>query len=413
MNDWDFSPPPESSLHDREVALDGTQLVGRRIALMVTGGIAAMKAPLLARALRRRGADVVAFASEEALRYVTADALEWSTTNPVVTRLSAHAEHLSDTTPFDAYLVAPATYNTLNRMRYGLADGVITATLASALGRLARGQTQVLVAPTMHGTMHTPILTESLVTLSGMGVRVITPRMENGKHNLPDNEVIVAEVCRAVSRSPLAGKAILVTGGPTPVPLDSVRRIVTRFRGRLGIAIAEELYLRGASVSCIHGDGALRPPSWLPYRIARTYDDYRALVHEALDTRPHEAAILTAAVANYRPTRVETGKIPSGRPSLRLELVPTTKVVDEVRARHPALPVVSFAYREGISHDELLTVAVERLARGHAGVVANRGEEAGPDGAQVAWLCFGDAPERVEGKREIARRVVDRVEALV
>jgi phosphopantothenoylcysteine decarboxylase/phosphopantothenate--cysteine ligase len=400
-------------LHDREVALDGTQLVGRRVALMVTGGIAAMKAPLLARALRRRGADVIAFASEEALRYVTADALEWSTTHPVVTRLSPMAEHLSDTTPFDAYLVAPATYNTLNRMRYGLADGVITATLASALGRLSRGRARVLVAPTMHGTMHTPILTESLETLAGMGVDVITPRMENGKHNLPDNEVIVAAVCRALSRSPLRGKPVLVTGGPTPVPIDGVRRIVTRFRGRLGIAIAEELYLRGAAVSCIHGDGALRPPSWLPYRVARTYDDYRALVHEVLDARPHAAAILSAAVADYRPTQVVRGKIPGGRASLRLDLVPTVKVVDEVREHHPAMPVVSFKYLEGVDHDRLLTVAAERLAAGHAGVVANRGEETGKDGAQVAWLCFGDAPERVEGKREIARRLVDRVEAFV
>ena len=70
-------------------------------------------------------------------------------------------------------------------------------------------------------------------------------------------------------------------------------------------------------------------------------------------------------------------------------------------------------YLEGVDHDRLLTVAAERLAAGHAGVVANRGEETGKDGAQVAWLCFGDAPERVEGKREIARRLVDRVEAFV
>lgn len=106
MKDWDFSPPPESELGDREVRLDGDRLQDKRIALLITGSIAAMKAPLIARALRKEGANVVAFTSTEALRYTTIDALEWSTINPVVTKLTAAAEHLSDRAPFDLYLVA-------------------------------------------------------------------------------------------------------------------------------------------------------------------------------------------------------------------------------------------------------------------------------------------------------------------
>ena len=121
MRDWDFQPPPESELGDRDLALESTHLKHKRIALLVTGSIAAMKAPLIARTLRRQGAEVVAFASPEALRYTTIDALEWSTTNRVVTKLTANAEHLSDRNPFAAYVVAPATYNTINKMSLGIA----------------------------------------------------------------------------------------------------------------------------------------------------------------------------------------------------------------------------------------------------------------------------------------------------
>ncbi|HMB52035.1 MAG TPA: flavoprotein, partial [Thermoanaerobaculia bacterium] len=238
MDAWDFSPPPTSDLGDHDVTFVGSHLAGKRVALLVTGGIAAFKAPLVARALRKQGADVVAFASEEGLRYVTAETLEWSTVNPVVTRLTAAAEHLSDDDPFDAYLVAPATYNTINKMAAGIADGTVTSALASALGRMEQGETKVLVVPTMHGSLHNSILTASLERLDAMGVRVVPPREDYGKHNIPSEEAIVAEVCRAVATSPLAGRRVLVTGGPTPVPIDAVRRITNRFRGRLGAEIA-------------------------------------------------------------------------------------------------------------------------------------------------------------------------------
>jgi phosphopantothenoylcysteine decarboxylase/phosphopantothenate--cysteine ligase len=198
MDTFRFPPPTPSDLGDREVPRDGSRLQGVRVALLVTGGIAAFKAPMIARALRRQGAQVTAFCSEEALRYVTQDAMEWSTTNPVVVRLSAHAEHLSDAAPFDAYLVAPATAATIARMACGLAEGVVGATLASAIGRMERGQARVLVAPTMHGSMHTSILVENLEKLHRIGVRVIPPRDAYGKHNLPDEATLVQEVCAAM-----------------------------------------------------------------------------------------------------------------------------------------------------------------------------------------------------------------------
>ena len=412
MNDWDFSPPPQADLGDHDVRPVGRHLDGKRVAMLVSGGIAAMKTPLLARALRKQGASVQAFVSSEALRYVTVDALEWSTREKVVVELSPDAEHLSDGARFDAYLLPQATYNTINKMAHGIADGVLTSTLASALGRMERGDCAVLVAPTMHGSMHTSILTESLRRLAAMGVRIVKPREDYGKHNMPDDAVLVAQVSRAVSRSPLRGQRILVTGGPTPVPIDGVRRIVTRFTGQMGMAIASELYHRGADALLLHGSSGHPPPSHLPHEIAYTYADYRRRVHELLAEGSWAAGVFAAAVADYQPKHPQLGKIPSGRTDFTIELEQTAKVIEEVRRDHPALPMVTFKYEEGRSREELLAVAEKRLAKYQA-VVANRGEEIVSGQPHVAWFCSsGHEPRRLAGRDTIARAIADFLEEL-
>ena len=420
MSNWDFSPPPESdlgdlatgeALRDREVPLDGIHLQHKRIALLITGSIAAMKAPLLARALRRQGADVVAFASPEALRYTTIDTLEWSTTNPVVTKLTAAAEHLSDDNPFAAYLVAPATYNTINKMALGIADGVITSALGSAIGRMERGKTQILVVPTMHGSLHNSILTESLQKLHTMGVHIVPPRVDYGKNNLPDEKEIVAQVSRTVSRSPLKKVYIMVTGGATPVPIDNVRRITNRFTGRLGIEIAHELYLRGANICLIHGQGSYLPPSYLPHQIISTYQEYRTKVSEELQKYPYRVGIFSAAVADYQPEQVFPGKIPSGGALKTINLIPTAKVIQEVKSNFPELYMVTFKYKENISHEELINIAQARLKQGYSLVVANRGEEQGIQGEQIAYFVTKkDKPEKVMGKKQIAIELANYLE---
>lgn len=410
---WPLTPPEPSTLGDHDVPRLGDELDGRRIAMLVCGGIAAMKTPLVARALRKRGAEVTAFVSREALRYVAEDALAWSTDRAVVSRLSPQAEHLSDASAFDAYLLPQATYNTINKLAAGIADGVLTATLASALGRMSRGQASLLIAPTMHGSMHNPILTESLSKLHDLGVRIIPPRPGYGKHNIPDEPVLVAEVCRATATSPLAGQRILVTGGPTPVPIDGVRRIVTRFSGRTGVAIAEALYLRGARVDFVLGTGGLPAPSWLPHEVAEDFDGYRAAVHRALDRRATQAGVFAAAVADYRPQVVRPGKTPSGAP-FDIALEATPKVIDEVRAAHPDLHMVTFKYQEGISHEALIAAARQRLDRFDA-VVANRGEEMVGGSTHIAWLLTAEhqEPERLDGKAGIARAVRTHLERVV
>jgi hypothetical protein len=124
FHDWDFRPPQSAAIGDHDVPLVSSHLEGRRVALVVTGGIAALRTPDLARALRRRGAEVTAICSAEALPFVGRQALEWATCRPLVTRLSWRAEHLSDAEPFDVWLVAPATANTIAKLASGIADAM-------------------------------------------------------------------------------------------------------------------------------------------------------------------------------------------------------------------------------------------------------------------------------------------------
>ena len=132
--EWNLESPDESELKDREVRPLGRHLEGKRVALLITGSIAAYRCPDLVRDLRREGADVRVFATREGLRYVSRDALEWNALHPIIDQFSPHAEHLHQEAPIDAYLVAPASYSVINKSALGLADSVVTSTIASALG---------------------------------------------------------------------------------------------------------------------------------------------------------------------------------------------------------------------------------------------------------------------------------------
>jgi len=152
------------------------------------------------------------------------------------------------------------------------------------------------------------------------------------------------------------------------------------------------------------GDGGWRPAEWLPaVTIAPTYDAYREQVLSEVAAGA-EAAVLSAAVADYRPREVLEGKMASGQQEWLLELEPTEKVMDLAAAAAPGMPIVGFKYMEGVSHEELMAEAHRRLER-YAVVVANRGEEI-TEKLQVAWIVTPEGERRLEGKPAIAAGVV-------
>lgn len=408
---WDLSPPQISELIDRDVDSKGRHLKGKRIALLITGSIAAYRTPDLVRELRREGAEVVAYVSKESLKYVTRDTLEWATLNPVIENLTSKSEHLSDSEPFDAYLVAPATYNVINKTAQGIADNVITSTLASAIGKLEREKKPILIAPAMHGSMHNTILIESMLRLQKLGVTMIPPRQENGKNNLSSLSVIVASTIRSLSQSNLRDKRFLITGGPTPVYLDSIRCITNHFTGSLAIEIAKEAFYRGINVKLILGRGSIDPPDFINREIISTYDEYVEKVEELIKKEKTDLGIFTAAVADYRPEQRYEGKITSELTEQNIKFIPTEKVIKKIRKKFPHLYMVTFKYEEEITHNELIKIANNRIQFGYQLIVANRGNEKGSNNEQIAWLVQKYVKaEKATGKPEIAEAILNRLE---
>jgi len=395
---------------DHDVPFVGNNLSKKNIAILISGGIAAIKAPSIVRSIRRFGANVTAFVSEEALNYTTVRSLEWATTNRVVTKLTSESEHLHKNQPFDAYLIAPATYNTINKFAGGIADGVLTATLAAALGLTEKRRAKIICIPTMHGDMHNSILTENIEKLQKKGVRFMQPRDAYGKHNIPSSSDIAHFLCRELSDSPLKGIPILVTAGPTPVELDKVRIISNVFKGTLGIKIAEQLWLKGAQVQLILGRGLVQTNMSLPTIRIRTFDEYRKAVLDILSSSPFTYGVFCAAVADYRPIQSFEGKIPSKKERLTIDLVPTTKIIDEVQVRFPQCNIISFKLEVGASIDELRRISKDRISRGHLAVVANEFSHTQGD-KHIAYLFSEVDDEKVvSGKKEIAEAVMELIE---
>lgn len=353
--------------HD-DFAIYGEHLKGKRIAFVVTGGIAAYTAPKVIRALRRYSCEVYPYVTEEGLRFVTEDTLAWASKHKVVKKLTDKSEHLGqDNETFDAVVVYGATYNIIGKMAYGIADDAATSLIASHLSCA-----KIIYIPTMHGNMwDSPILQGNMAKLSNLSnVELVSPRLENGKANVPDTATCACSIVRLLSDSPLKGAKVLVTAGPTPVKIDNVRRIVNKFSGKLGIEIANELFLRGADVFLMQSYSGIRPPKYIPHMLFQDYEEYRDKAVEYCKEFDH--GIFSAAVADYKPETVAAGKIASGGAISSIPLVQTEKVIKLVRQANPAMRMISFKYEEGNTLSGLLQIAKKRLIEdGHVAVVAN------------------------------------------
>ncbi len=399
-NDDNEKNEHRTNLDDHRVDTAGLYLRDKSIALCVTGGIAAIETPKIARQLRRYGAEVKGYLTDAAQQFIGKSALEWGTGQGVVTELSGLAEHLCQE---DAVLIAPATTNTINKIFAGIADNPVTTLVASALGQ---GK-PVYLAPCMHESLYNnPFLQDNLARAGKHGMKIIPPRFGEGKAKIARLETIVAGLAHDLSEDPLQGKRILVTAGPTPVRIDAVRIITNKFRGTLGKLIAQEAYLLGAEVKLLLGDTGMPVPEYLDVRYHSDFAQYRENTLSALTEQKYDGGIFSAAVADFQPKEVYPGKFPSEN-ELHLDFTHTPKVIKEVRERFPELYMVTFKYEEGISKEGLLEIARGRVQSGFQMVVANRGE----DYVEAKHRAYIVGTEGIlaqpEGKKEIARELLD------
>jgi phosphopantothenoylcysteine decarboxylase/phosphopantothenate--cysteine ligase len=277
-------------------------LEGKRILLIVSGGIAAYKTLDLIRRLRERGAAVIPVLTRAAEQFVTPLSVSALTGNRVYRDLfdltdEAEMGHIQLSRAADLVVVAPATADLMAKMAGGHADD-----LASTL--LLATDTPVLVAPAMNVRMwQHPATQRNLATLRGDGVGVIGPNEgdmacgEFGPGRMAEVAEILAAIEAALAGGPLAGRRIVVTSGPTHEPIDPVRYIANRSSGAQGTALARALASLGAEVIFVTGPAQVAPPEGVQAVRVETAREMLAAVQAAL---PADAAVFAAAVADWR-----------------------------------------------------------------------------------------------------------------
>jgi phosphopantothenoylcysteine decarboxylase/phosphopantothenate--cysteine ligase len=376
-------------------------LAGRRIALGVSGSVAAVKSVELARELMRHGAAIFPVMTPEAERLVHANLLEWATGHRVVTELTGGIEHVALAGNVegkaDLVVIAPATANTVGKIACGIDDTPVTTLATTALGE----GIPILLVPAMHEPMYNhPIVRRNLDTLREIGVHVMMPRIAEGKAKIPETGDIVARVAeilgtqasdagdeghgvvrgawRAADQGgavlngrPLDGTRVLVTAGRTVEYIDPVRVITNNSSGKMGVAVAQAALRAGARVTMICGKMSVPVPDGIARIDVETAEEMQTAVHTELSGNGYDLFFSVAAVGDWRPTEKAAHKVQTAEAErLTLELEPTPKIVDGLSKQYPHLYVVAFRAQHGLSRDELIADARARMARAGAQCIA-------------------------------------------
>ena len=393
------------------------ELQGRKIVLCITGSVAAIKSTEIARELMRRGADVYAVMTRSAQQIVHPDMVEWATGNSVVIALTGRIEHVTYAGEHeehaDLILVAPSTANTIGKVAAGIDDTPVTTTLTTGIG----AGIPVIIAPAMHASMYKhPIVLDNIEKLETIGITVLMPRMEEGKAKIPSTEEIVqAVIDRLTIKKDLVGRRVLITAGPTRAYLDAFRYITNPSSGKMGVALACNALTRGAEVTLVYGPGTAKPPREAKVIHIQSTEEMLETVKHELGSRKHDAAILSAAAADYGPANRKMEKTPSGREEWIIELKPLPKVVENVKKVDPGVYLIGFKAEYDVSEEELIDRAYDRMiGAGMDLIVANDvSREDSGFGTDTNEVYIVDTERRIEhlkaSKYEIAAKILDRI----
>ncbi len=344
---------------------------GKRILLIIGGGIAAYKSCELVRLLRKQGASVRCVITASGQKFVTPMSLAALSEDKVYTDLfdlkdEAEMGHIQLSRQADLVVVAPATADLMARMAAGIADDLATTLLLAT-------DKPVLCAPAMNVRMWThPATQRNVATLRSDGITVLDPDEgpmacgEFGPGRLPEPEAIAAAVASALNPSRrLSGSHIIVTAGPTHEPIDPVRVIANRSSGKQGFAIAGALAEAGAKVTLIAGPVSLPTPAGVTRIDVETARQMEAEVTAAL---PADAAIMVAAVADWRVDEAPSKlKKEAGPPSLNWQKNPDILAGLCAALNRPKL-VIGFAAETETAVEH---ATAKRLRKGCDWIVAN------------------------------------------
>lgn len=391
-----------------------------KIALGVTGGIAAYKAAEIVRLLQDRGIRVQVIMTRAAQEFVRPLTFAAISGEKVITSMFApdgeHAaniesaiEHIAVAQSIDALLVAPATADVLAHFAQGIASDFLTTLYLATTA-------PVVVAPAMNVNMwNHPATQANLEILRKRGVKIVEPDSGYlacgmvGAGRLAENEAVVAAVLEALGAAQdLVGETVLVTAGPTREKIDPARYLTNRSSGRMGYAVAEAALRRGARVLLVSGPTSLTPPGAAEVTRVESAEQMRDAVVKLLP----EATIVikTAAVSDYRAKSVAPQKLKRKGP-ITLELEPTPDILKEIAARKQSQIIVGFAAEtENVLENARQKLAAKRLDAIVVNDVSREGIGFDSDRNEVTIITHDEVIEVPETtKWEVAQRVLDQV----
>ena len=346
-------------------------LHGKHILVGVTGGIAAYKVCYLVRDLKKAGADVKVVMTEAATKFVTPltfSALSghavlgniWATDQSTLSSIGT--QHIDLANWADAYVIAPASANTIAKITYGLSDNLLTIVALASRG-------PIILAPTMDADMYINLVTQqNVIRLQERGFFIVPP--EEGEHasglkgpgRLPEIRAIIETIERVLDKTiqDFKGKKILVTAGPTYEAIDPVRYIGNRSSGKMGFALANAAALRGATVTLVSGPVHLETPRNVERVNVESADQMRDAVMKHASAS--DVVIMAAAVADYAPQSSAKTKIKKDvgtKPTL-LQLVETPDILASLgQKKNKGTVLVGFA----LETDNELRNAQEKLKK--------------------------------------------------
>lgn len=398
-------------------------LKGKKIVLGITGSIAAYKACLLIRQLIKRGAEVQVVITPAGKEFITPITLSALTHKPVISEFFSQRDgtwnsHVDLGLWADAMVVAPCTASTLGKMAHGIADNMLITTYLSM-------KAPVFIAPAMDLDMYRhPSTQANMKTLLSYGNHIIEPKSGflasglEGKGRMEEPEVIADRLDQFFSEnsqpSPIAGKKVVITAGPTYEKIDPVRFIGNYSSGKMGFAIAEECLRRGADVTVVAGPVSLTCSSGIRrLDVESCQDMYDAATSEFADA---DVAILAAAVADFRPALVADRKIKRGKDDMVITLCPTHDIAAALGASKKAgQTLVAFALE---TNDEEAN-AMRKLEKKNADFVVlnslrNEGTCFRTDQNQIEIVSRdGKTSYEKKSKADTASDIVDYLEKVV
>jgi phosphopantothenoylcysteine decarboxylase/phosphopantothenate--cysteine ligase len=399
------------------IGTESKELKGKSIALCVTGSIAAVQSPEIARALMRHGADVFAVMSSMARKIIHPYLMEWATGNEVLTELTGKIEHVAlvgeHVLGVDLVLVAPATANTISKIACGIDDTTVTSVVSTAFG----SKRPIVIVPAMHESMYNhPILAKNINELKALGVKFVAPRIEEDKAKIASTKEIVDAVVRKLAiKTDFSRVKVLITAGPTAEHIDPVRVVTNKSSGKMGVAIAEEALSRGAEVTLVYGSATEAPPSGVHLLAVETTEQMHEAVISELKSKKYDVMISVAAAADWTPEKSFPYKVSSHElETLEIKLKPTTKIIDAVKKISPKTFLVAFRAEYKRPKKDLIESGHKRLLEAKADIIVinDVGRRGTGFGADMNEVFIVDREKNalhvpLAKKREVARKILD------